>query len=194
MNLIAVLTPSADSKKVLGQALQSEILVGWDAPSGCGTACNYTIQYSAPALLCAELAIDEANTMLPVSGETGDRTVYNATTLNSVEGYLQPISIAWRTYDTNGKSTVAGTRCSFYNTTQQSVVSFVNNTGMIFPSIISYDNPVNMVVIDCPEPVEGTSVSFIHLCSGWTMALWAALWSPRTPNGRELRERRPLPS
>ncbi len=141
--------------------------MGWDAPSGCGTACKYTIPYSATALICAELALDDANTMLPVSGETGDRTVYNATTLNSVEGYLQPISIAWHTYDTNGKSTVAGTRCSFYNTTQQSVVSFVNNTGMIFPSIISYDNPVNIVVIDCPEPVEGTSVSlYIYVAVG----------------------------
>ncbi len=47
-----------------------------------------------------------------------------------------------RTYDTNGKSAVAGTRCSLYNTTQQSVVSFVNNTGMISPTIISYHNPV----------------------------------------------------
>ncbi|PBK65005.1 hypothetical protein ARMSODRAFT_1022709 [Armillaria solidipes] len=140
-------TPSADSQKVLGLALQSETLMGWNAPAGCGTACNYTIQYSAPALQCIELAIDEANTMLPGNQLIGDGltpyTVYNATTLSHVGGIIDPISIAWRTYDTNGTYTVAGTRCSLYSTTQQSVVSFVNNTGMIFPSIISYNSPVN---------------------------------------------------
>ncbi len=133
---------SADSERVLAKALQSETLMGWKAPAGCGTACNYTIQYSAPALRCVELAIDEVNTMLPIDQEAGEITVYNATTLDPFGGFSEP-SIAWRTYDTNGKSAVAGTRCSLYNTTQQSVVSFVNNTGMISPSIISYDSPVN---------------------------------------------------
>ncbi len=149
---------SEDLQKVLGLALHSDTLVGWNAPAECGTACNYTIQYSAPALRCTELAIDEVHTMLPVSQETGDGTVYNATKPVG-ELVLEPLSIAWRTYDTNGKSTVAGTRCLLYNTTQQSVVSFVNNTGTIFSSIISYNNPVNIVIIDCPKPVEGTSVS-----------------------------------
>ncbi|PBK95094.1 hypothetical protein ARMGADRAFT_1144795 [Armillaria gallica] len=116
------MTPSADSEKILRLALQSETLLDWNAPAGCGTACNYTIQYSAPALRCTELAIDEANAMLLPYPSHG---------------------VHLRTYDTNGKSTVAGTRCSLYNTTQQSVITFVNNTGMIFPSIISYNSPVN---------------------------------------------------
>ncbi len=133
---------SADLGKVLGQALQSETLMGWNAPAGCGTACNYTIQYSAPALRCTELAIDAADTMLPVSQETSEiLPVYNATILHTL--YTEVISIAWHTYDTNGKSTVAGTRCLLYNTTQKSVVSFVNNTGIISPSIISYNSPIN---------------------------------------------------
>ncbi len=79
------MTPSADSEKFLSLVLRSETLMGWNAPAGCETACNYTIQYSAPALRCTELAIDEANTLLPVvMQETGDslRTVYNATILN----------------------------------------------------------------------------------------------------------------
>ncbi|SJL15168.1 uncharacterized protein ARMOST_18653 [Armillaria ostoyae] len=161
-------TPSADSEKVLSLALQSETLIGWNAPAGCGTACNYTIQYPAPALRCTELDMVGVNTLLPVTQETGERTVYNATTLHPFEPwYIDPISIAWRTYDTNGKSTVAGTRCSLYNTTQKSVVSFVNNTGMISPSIISYNSPVNtdlQAIIDtCPKPGESNNVTSVSL-------------------------------
>ncbi|PBK95087.1 hypothetical protein ARMGADRAFT_1061841 [Armillaria gallica] len=170
---------SADGEKVLGHALavaalQSETLIGWNAPAGCGTACNYTIQYSVPALRRTELAIDEVNTMLPASqltvmGPTRPTTVYpvytvyNAST-RDVGGSIELLSIAWRTYDTNGTSTVAGTYCSLYNTTQQSVVSFVNNTGMISPSIISYHSPVNIDndtddVETCPESSNSTSTS-----------------------------------
>ncbi|KAK0241018.1 hypothetical protein EDD85DRAFT_948112 [Armillaria nabsnona] len=162
----AISVPTALFNKPLNEPNDSDTLIGWNAPAECGTACNYTIQYSAPALRCTELAIDEANTMLPVSQEIGDRTVYSATILRPVAWPLGPISIAWRTYDTNGKSTVAGTRCSLYNTTQQSVVSFVNNTGMISPSIISYNGPVNTdehtIIEVCPAlggSSDATSVS-----------------------------------
>ncbi|PBK95079.1 hypothetical protein ARMGADRAFT_1144773 [Armillaria gallica] len=166
-------SPSADSKKLLDHALQSETLMGWNAPAGCGTACNYTIQYSAPAVRCTELAIDEANTMLPVRQGTGSRIVYNATTLIPVGGSIDPIFIAWRTYDTNGKSTVAGTRCSLYNSTQKSVLSFANNTGTIFPSIISYNSlPQGFIGSECPvdgESRNATSVSFYTyaVLGGW---------------------------
>ncbi len=163
-------SPLADSEKVLGHALQSETLIGWNAPVGCETACNYTIRYSAPALQCTELAIGEANTMLPVS--QNNLTVYNATILNPL-GLIEPISIAWRTYDTNGTSTVAGTRCSLYNTTQQSVVSFVNNTGMISPSIISYNSPVNTDdVRTCPEFDESSNATSVSLYTYAVVGRW----------------------
>ncbi|KAK0194746.1 hypothetical protein F5146DRAFT_1132127 [Armillaria mellea] len=144
--------PPADLTKVLRFALQSEKLVGWNAPAECGTACNYTIQYPAPALQCTELTIDEANIMLPIDKNAGAQTVYNATHRTLPASLLNEstlfgpadMSMAWWTYDTTGKSTIDGTRCSLYNTTQKSVVSFINNTGMISPSIISYDNPVNI--------------------------------------------------
>ncbi len=173
-----IITLSAHSLKVLGRALQSDTLIGWNAPAGCGAACNYMIQYSAPALRCTELALDEVNAMLPVSydGQTSFRTAYNATTPNSIEGFIDPISIAWHTYDTNGKSTVAGTRCSVYNTTQKSVVSFVNNTGMISPSIVSYNSPVNtdtQAIIDtCPEPGESSNATSISLYTYVTVGGW----------------------
>ncbi|KAK0431398.1 hypothetical protein EV421DRAFT_1743149 [Armillaria borealis] len=157
----------------------SETLMGWNAPAGCGTACNYTIQYSAPALRCTELAIDEANTMLPVSQEIGNitvYTVYNATTLYTDPVVTEYMSIAWRTYDTNGKSTIAGTRCSLYNTTQQSVVSFVNNTGMISPSIISYNSPVNTdpttFFWKCPDPGESSNATSVSLYTYALVGSW----------------------
>ncbi|KAK0505450.1 hypothetical protein EDD18DRAFT_1129500 [Armillaria luteobubalina] len=138
------------TKKDLGLALQSETLIGWNAPAGCGVACNYTIQYAAPALRCTELAIDEVKTMLPVMQRMTSHqpmtvrhvyTVYNATPTNG--GASKPLSMAWRTFESNGKSTFGGTRCLLYNTTQKSVVSFINNTGTISPSTTSYNNPVN---------------------------------------------------
>ncbi|PBK65007.1 hypothetical protein ARMSODRAFT_1087652 [Armillaria solidipes] len=167
------LTASADSKKVLGLALQSEKLIGWNAPAGCGTVCNYTIQYSAPALRCTELAIDEANTMLPIQS-IYTRIVYNAT--NSPGGDIEPMSIAWRTFDTNGKSTIGGTRCALWNTTQQSVVSFVNNTGMISPSIISYNSPVNTdllaIIKMCSESGDSSNATSVSLYSYAVVGNW----------------------
>ncbi|KAK0240997.1 hypothetical protein EDD85DRAFT_934124 [Armillaria nabsnona] len=166
---------SEDLQKVLGLALQSNTLMGWNAPTECGTACNYTIQYSAPALRCTELTIDEVITMLPFSQETSERTMYN-TTSPVGELILEPLSIAWRTYDTNGKSTVAGTRCLLYNTTQHSVVSFVNNTGMIFPSIISYNNLVNTdpaaIMETCPVPGGSRNATSVSLYTYVVVGNW----------------------
>ncbi|KAK0431390.1 hypothetical protein EV421DRAFT_2024551 [Armillaria borealis] len=135
--------PSASLQKVLDRALQSDTLIGWNAPAGCGTACNYTIQYPAPALRCTELSPDEANTMLFNSDLPA---AYNATVIQ-VDGGLKwstCMSMAWRTYHAGEKVTSAasGANCSIYNTTQQAVISFVNNTGMISPSILSYADPV----------------------------------------------------
>ncbi len=118
--------------------------------------------------------------MLPVSHpqpqETGNRTVYNATTWNPVGGLIEAISITWRTYDSNGKSAVAGTHCSLYNTTQQSVVSFVNNTGMIFPSIISYHNLVNTdppaIIETCSEPGESNNATSVSLYTYALVGHW----------------------
>ncbi|KAK0241013.1 hypothetical protein EDD85DRAFT_934126 [Armillaria nabsnona] len=187
--------PSADSKKVLGLALQSDTLIGWNAPAECGTACNYTIQYSAPALRCTELTIDEANTLLPVNQETRHTTVYNATNTIQGELILDSLSVAWRTYDTNGKSTVAGTCCSLYNTTQQSVVSFVNNTRVISPSIISYNSPVNMdpqVITEmCPEFRGGRNATSVSLYAYVLVGNWLfrqlkgslERWQPKQGDG-----------
>ncbi|KAG7439749.1 uncharacterized protein BT62DRAFT_1010120 [Guyanagaster necrorhizus] len=69
--------PSPSWQKILDNALQSDTLVGWNAPVGCGTECNYTIKYSAPALRCTELGLDELNTLL--QGLGSPRPVYNAT-------------------------------------------------------------------------------------------------------------------
>lgn len=125
---------------VLGRALQSDTLLGWNAPEGCGSACNYTIQYAAPAFRCTELDMDGVITMVPIDDDL--TFVYNYTCNIDRATYLvSNMSMAWRTdYDFNGKTTIAGARCSLYNTTQQAVVSFANNTGNISPSIISYDS------------------------------------------------------
>ncbi len=121
--------PYAAWQKVLRRALESDKLLAWDAPVGCGAACNYTIQYIAPALQCTELGIDEVNKLVPST--VPYTVVYNATYTGT------NMSMAWRMYGANGQSTATGAHCSLYNTTQQSVVSFINNNGTISPSIIS---------------------------------------------------------
>ncbi|KAK0475403.1 hypothetical protein IW261DRAFT_1595410 [Armillaria novae-zelandiae] len=132
--------PSAAWQKVLGHALQSPSLLGWNAPAGCGSACHYTIQYTAPALRCTELDMDEVITMVPSDDDL--TTLYNSTYNIDMATYLVTnMSMAWRSdNDANGNSTIAGACCSLYNTTQQAVVSFVNNFGNISPHIISYDS------------------------------------------------------
>ncbi|KAK0194747.1 hypothetical protein F5146DRAFT_1171901 [Armillaria mellea] len=143
--------PSAEWQNVLSQALQSDTLLGWNAPPGCGSACNYTIQYAAPALRCIEFNTDEGITMVPSDDDL--TTVYNAMyNIDRTTYSVANISMAWRTtYDTNTESTIAGARCSLYNTTQQAVIKFANNTGNISPSIISYDSLVEYESVSRPS-------------------------------------------
>ncbi|KAK0207466.1 hypothetical protein IW262DRAFT_1302681 [Armillaria fumosa] len=123
--------PYAAWQKVLGHALQSDKLLAWDAPVGCGAACNYTIKYVAPALQCTALSMDAVNRLVPSTIPYA--IIYNATHTGT------NMTIAWCMYGDNGQSTAAGALCSLYNTTQKSDVSFVNNNRTISPSIISYD-------------------------------------------------------
>ncbi|PBK65011.1 hypothetical protein ARMSODRAFT_1022714 [Armillaria solidipes] len=129
---------SAGARRVLDHALQSETLNGWNAPVGCGIECSYTIQYTAPALRCTELSLDEVDALLPDSQSLP--TIYNSTDSLSNPTAGANMSMAWRTYEADGRSKTSGAHCSLYNTTQQSVVLFVNNTRVISPAIISYDN------------------------------------------------------
>ncbi|PBK64997.1 hypothetical protein ARMSODRAFT_1022702 [Armillaria solidipes] len=163
--------PLTSWQKVLGRALQSDALIGWNAPVGCGSECNYTIQYPAPALRCTELSPDEVNAMLPGTDEI-DPTVYNARSNLTDPITGANITMAWRTYEADGKITAAGACCSLYNTTQQAVVSFVNNTGMISPSIISYgdltkfsDSDLSDTLQDHPQTESASRLSYLGVAS-----------------------------
>ncbi|KAK0184143.1 hypothetical protein F5146DRAFT_1145786 [Armillaria mellea] len=129
---------SAGTRRVLDCALQSETLDGWNTPVGCGIECSYTIRYTVPALRCTELSPDEVDTLLP--DYQSPLTIYNSTGSLSDPTTGANMSMAWHTYEADDTSTTAGTHCSLYNTTQQSVISFANNTRVISPTIISYDN------------------------------------------------------
>ncbi|KAK0437410.1 hypothetical protein EV421DRAFT_1975540 [Armillaria borealis] len=94
--------PSPAWEKVLGHALQSDTLIGWNAPVGCGSECNYTVQYLAPALQCTELGTDEVNTMLWQNVHF-PATVYNATYNLTNPSTGTNLSMAWRTYHADGK-------------------------------------------------------------------------------------------
>ncbi len=110
--------------------MESDKLLAWDAPVGCRAACNYMIQYIAAALQCTELSMDEVNRLVPST--VPYMVVYNATYTG------MNMSMAWHMYSANGQSTVTRAHCLLYNTTQQSVVSFVNSNGTISSSIISH--------------------------------------------------------
>ncbi len=140
-------------KRILGRALQSDELITWKPPEGCQGGCNYTIEYPAPALLCSDIseeeilgngdvdqASDPTQPTVQLSSPSWSLTdsVYNANYYLNHTGAA--IAIAWRTQDTSGaEATIGGARCSLYNTTQKAVVSFLNNTATILPSIISYN-------------------------------------------------------
>ncbi|KAK0226214.1 hypothetical protein IW262DRAFT_1457441 [Armillaria fumosa] len=151
-------------ERTLGQSLQSDELIGWKAPLSCGTGCNYTFEYPAPALRCFDLGPDDlfdddesVNPLPPAPSHylvklrttTPVRGVYNAT--YSFDFRTADIAMAWRTYNADNESAVSGVRCSLYNTTQQATVSFVNNTGIISPRILSYNDPY--ASFDIPTPI-----------------------------------------
>ncbi|KAK0227227.1 hypothetical protein EDD85DRAFT_794501 [Armillaria nabsnona] len=140
-------------KRILGRAFQSDELITWKPPEGCQDGCNYTIEYPAPALLCSDISEDEilGNGDVDQASDPTQPTVHLSSpswsltdSVYNSNHYLNhtgaAIAIAWRTQDTSGtETTIGGARCSLYNTTQKAVVSFLNNTATILPSIISYN-------------------------------------------------------
>ncbi|KAK0436790.1 uncharacterized protein EV420DRAFT_1487406, partial [Desarmillaria tabescens] len=79
-------------ERVLSRSFQSDTLIGWNAPAGCGSACNYTIEYAAPALRCFDISQEEIlddgdgssgpsnpSAVLQSKYNTTDTAVYNAT-------------------------------------------------------------------------------------------------------------------
>ncbi|KAK0207465.1 hypothetical protein IW262DRAFT_1469406 [Armillaria fumosa] len=85
-----------------------------------------------------KLSLDEVDTLLP--DYQSPLTIYNSTTTLSNPTAGANMSMAWHTYEADGMSKTAGAHCSLYNTTQQSIVSFANNSRVISPTIVSYDN------------------------------------------------------
>ncbi|KAK0439281.1 uncharacterized protein EV420DRAFT_1734129 [Desarmillaria tabescens] len=176
--------------RVLGSSLQSDILIGWSAPMGCENGCNYTIEYGAPALLCSDI---NAASIFDYANDTGSpfspsavllnnsdfTTVYNGT----YEFYNDGINVivAWQRYYLNGDSIVGGVLCSLFNITQRSTVSFFNNTGVIVPRIISYNEPYKALIpqnvsSDCGGPhVPKTSFTQSYYLSYSALMEWLAL-------------------
>ncbi|PBK79964.1 hypothetical protein ARMGADRAFT_94766 [Armillaria gallica] len=44
---------TSNFERVLGSSMRFDSLLGWSAPLGCESGCNYTMEYSAPALRCS---------------------------------------------------------------------------------------------------------------------------------------------
>lgn len=128
--------------RILGSSLRSDALIRWNAPPGCENGCSYTIEYGAPALRCSDIDSEDiiysghlssghnmSSAVLLSNDSAPAQAVYNAT------AYGSNITVAWQSYNVEGDSVVKGLFCS---TTQQSIVSFFNNTGVIIPRIVSY--------------------------------------------------------
>ncbi|KAK0482790.1 hypothetical protein IW261DRAFT_1679577 [Armillaria novae-zelandiae] len=143
-------------ERVLSRSFQSDTLIGWTAPAGCGSACNYTIEYAAPALQCSDIGQDEIlddgdgssglsnpSAILQSMNGTTETIVYNATSVISESGWN--FTMVWRTYHGPSEDiAAAGVQCALYNTTQRAVVTFVNNTAIISPRIISFNDPFSI--------------------------------------------------
>ncbi|PBK64987.1 hypothetical protein ARMSODRAFT_978674 [Armillaria solidipes] len=163
--------PSPAWERVLGHALQSDTLIGWNVPVGHGFECNYMVQYLAPGLQCTELGMDEVNTMLWQNIHF-PATVYDATYNLTDPSTGANLSMVWHMYHADGKSTAAGACCLLYNTTQQSVVSFVNNTRIISPSIISYNAKYHFEPSFACGAVHGRNPLYPELASFLTIVAW----------------------
>lgn len=179
---------SSGWERTLGQSLQSDELIGWKVPLRCGTGCNYTFEYPAPALRCFDLGPDELfdndeSAYPPPPAPSYPLVMLRTTTpvnnaTYSLDFRTADNAMVWRTYNAGNESAVSGVRCSFYNTTQQSTVSFVNNTGIISPRISSYNDPYasfDMPTPKCNEsgPIRNSSSSVeAYHTSYFAMANW----------------------
>ncbi|KAK0433075.1 hypothetical protein EV421DRAFT_1910370 [Armillaria borealis] len=173
-------------EQILSCSFQSDSLIEWNAPAGCGSACNYTIEYAALALQCSDIGQDKIlhdgygsshpsnpSAILRSTNSSLDTAVYNATT-STIVNSMWNFTMAWHTYHNSPENiTVAGVWCSFYNSTQRAVVSFINNTVLISPSVISYNDLFSIcdVIWGCLNgsiPVAGLSTHMSYMViMGW---------------------------
>ncbi len=113
-------------ERFLSCSFQSDSLIGWNVPAGCGSACNYTIEYAAPALQSSDISQDKIlddsdgssghsnpSAILQSTNNTIDTAVYN-TTIPPID-FTWNFTMAWCTYpDSQENITVAGVRCSLW--------------------------------------------------------------------------------
>ncbi|KAK0454680.1 hypothetical protein EV421DRAFT_1729832 [Armillaria borealis] len=137
---------SSGWERTLGQSLQSDELIGWKAPLRCGTP--------APALRCFDLGPDE----IFDNDESHQDILWSycgpPLPTYSLDFRTADIAMAWRTYNASNESAASG----------QSTVSFVNNTGIISPRILSYNDPYASFDIPTPKcnesgPIRNSSSS-----------------------------------
>ncbi|KAK0432236.1 hypothetical protein EV421DRAFT_1911140 [Armillaria borealis] len=128
-------------ERILSCSFQSDSLIEWNVPAGCGSACNYTIKYAAPALQCSDIGQDKIlhngygsscpsnpSAILQSTNSTIDTAVYNATTSTIIDS-MWNFTMAWRTYhDSPENITVAGVQCSFYNSTHDIIWGCLNGS------------------------------------------------------------------
>ncbi|PBK61410.1 hypothetical protein ARMSODRAFT_1064875 [Armillaria solidipes] len=176
---------TSNFERILGSSMRLDKLVGWNAPLGCESGCNYTLEYSGPALRCSSMDTEgilynnASSPSRPLSLlwiSENQEGVYNATT--EVVNSDADIAVSWRKYSIGGELIFGSVICSLFNTTQRSTVSFFNNTGVISPSIISYNERfdgrfTDQIYSECSErQTSGMTPMHSYYVSYSTIMTW----------------------
>lgn len=150
--------PSASWTRIVQKVMMAPSQAALTPPAGCENGCKFTLNYTAPTLICRELAASE---LTPHSANGEAILYYGTSTLwpdPSTEGFLQPhftnntndnsteynIRIQWSpfSFDSNtaltaSPSSTSGVECDFYDANYTTSVSFDGTAQYLNPEVTS---------------------------------------------------------
>lgn len=161
-------SPTQNWQRIIQRAMMSNDFIGWTAPEGCGPGCDYSIEYNAPALRCADLTSaqiwdPETSTTPPAQAQAilNDQQapsltgIFNASSnvgpavpdppaTNSTSPYTYTFTLAYQPLvDAAASHNSTGSICTFHDATYRASVSFANNTQLVKTEVLAYLDALN---------------------------------------------------
>lgn len=99
-------SPSPAISRVANGVLNNGAFLPWNAPTGCGLACNYTLVHQGPALRCQDLPNNSVAVVHTVDAWDGDTRLFHPASINKSIPVVDPIAFIEQDVLYNGTSSL----------------------------------------------------------------------------------------
>ncbi|KZV74624.1 hypothetical protein PENSPDRAFT_749179 [Peniophora sp. CONT] len=99
-------SPSPAVSRVANGVLNNGAFLPWNAPTGCGLACNYTLVHQGPALKCQDLPKNSVAVVHTVDAWDGDTRLFHPASINKSIPVVDPVAFIEQDVLYNGTSSL----------------------------------------------------------------------------------------